>query len=154
MRGYGIVSRTCSSLQIQATTRSMPSWVASWIGRKHGHIGEWIAARIFDIELETAGNAAGYDGHFTTGALLGQTVNVKPYTRQQRILDMKSTAPLDYYLVFTGPRGAAVSSRVTLRPFCIDAAPSGSISIPPRMGPTWVSRSSTGSKLKCCTASA
>jgi hypothetical protein len=34
---------------------------------------------------------------------------------------MKSTAPLDYYLVFTGPKAAAVSSRGTLRPFCIDA---------------------------------
>ena len=31
-----------------------------------GSIGEWIAARIFDIELETAANVAGYDGHFTT----------------------------------------------------------------------------------------
>jgi hypothetical protein len=25
-------------------------------------MGEWIAARIFDIELETAANAAWYDG--------------------------------------------------------------------------------------------
>lgn len=34
---------------------------------------------------------------------------------------MKSAAPPDYYLVFTGPKSAAVSSRGTLRPFCIDA---------------------------------
>jgi hypothetical protein len=26
-----------------------------------GSVGEWIAARIFDIELETAANTAGYD---------------------------------------------------------------------------------------------
>jgi hypothetical protein len=86
-----------------------------------GHIGEWIAARVFDIELEDAANAAGYDGHFTTGELTGRTVNVETYGKREGMLDMKSTAPLDYYLVFTGPRPAAVSSRGTLRPFGIDA---------------------------------
>jgi hypothetical protein len=87
-----------------------------------GHIGEWIAARIFDIELEAAANIAGYDGHFTTGALAGQTVNVKAYGKHESSLDMKSTAPLDYYLVFTGPKPtkeAWISTRGTLRPFCI-----------------------------------
>lgn len=86
-----------------------------------GHIGEWIAARIFDIQLETAANAAGIDGHFTTGPLAAQTVNVKTYGKREGLLDMKSTAPLDYYLVFTGPKAAAASSRGALRPFCIDA---------------------------------
>jgi hypothetical protein len=42
-----------------------------------GHIGEWIAARIFDIQLETAANAAGIDG------------------KQEGLLDMRSTTPLD-----------------------------------------------------------
>jgi hypothetical protein len=86
-----------------------------------GSIGEWIAARIFDIELEAAANVAGYDGHFTTGVLAGRTVNVKAYTRHESILDINPSAPLDYYLVFTGPKGAPASSRGTLRPFCIDA---------------------------------
>lgn len=86
-----------------------------------GHLGEWIAARIFDIELETAANAAGIDGHFTTGELAGRTVNVKTYGKREGLLDMKSTAPLDYYLVLTGPKAAAVSSRGTLRPLCIDS---------------------------------
>jgi hypothetical protein len=86
-----------------------------------GHIGEWIAARIFDIALEPAANAAGYDGHFTTGRLVARTVNVKTYGKREGLLDMKSLAPLDYYLVFTGPKAAAVSSRGTLRPFRIDA---------------------------------
>lgn len=85
-----------------------------------GSIGEWIAARIFDIELENAANVAGYDGHFTTGALAGRTVNVKAYTRLEWMLDINPNAPLDHYLVFTGPKGAPVSSRGTLRPFCID----------------------------------
>jgi hypothetical protein len=86
-----------------------------------GHIGEWIAARIFEIELEEAANAAGYDGHFTTGALVGRTVNVKAYGKFESLLDINPNAPLDYYLVFTGRKAAAMSSRGTLRPFCIDA---------------------------------
>ena len=53
-----------------------------------GGIGEWIAARIFYSELEEAANAAGYDGWFTTGSLSGKTVNVKTYTRDERILDI------------------------------------------------------------------
>jgi hypothetical protein len=89
-----------------------------------GHIGEWIAARIFDIELETAANTAGYDGHFTGGAVAGQTVNVKAYGKREGMLDINPNAPLDYYLVFTGPKPtkeALISTRGTLRPFCIDA---------------------------------
>jgi hypothetical protein len=86
-----------------------------------GSIGEWIAARIFDIELETAANVAGYDGHFTTGALAGRTVNVKAYTKLEGLLDINLNAPLDCYLVLAGPKGVAASSRGTLRPFCIDA---------------------------------
>lgn len=86
-----------------------------------GSIGEWIAAQIFDINLEAAANVAGYDGHFNTGPLAGRTVNVKAYTKQEGMLDINPNAPLDYYLVFTGGKGAALSSRGTLRPFCIDA---------------------------------
>jgi hypothetical protein len=69
-----------------------------------GHIGEWIAARIFDIELETAANSAGCDGRFTTGAVAGQTVNVKAYTRYESSLDINPNAPLDYCLVFAGTK--------------------------------------------------
>ncbi|WP_102144583.1 DUF6998 domain-containing protein [Mycobacterium hubeiense] len=89
-----------------------------------GSIGEWIAARIFDVELETAANIAGYDGHFTTGALAGQTVNVKAYTKHEGMLAINPNAPLDYYLVFTGPKSTAselISTRGSLRPFCINA---------------------------------
>ncbi|HYO02790.1 MAG TPA: hypothetical protein VET27_13350 [Mycobacterium sp.] len=83
-----------------------------------GHIGEWIAARIFGIELENAANAAGYDGRFMTGdALNGRSVNVKAYTKHEAILDINLSAPLDYYLVFTGRKAAGGSSRGTLRPF-------------------------------------
>jgi len=40
-----------------------------------GNIGEWIAAKVFDIELTAAANNAAFDGHFTTGSLMGRTVN-------------------------------------------------------------------------------
>ena len=84
-----------------------------------GSIGEWIAARIFDVELETAANTAGYDGRFTAGGLAGRTVNIKAYTKYEGMLDINPNAPLDYYLVLTGAPSALASSRGTLRPFCI-----------------------------------
>ena len=52
-----------------------------------GSIGEWIASRIFDVELESAANVAGCDGHFTTGALAGRTVNVKASGRCQKLTE-------------------------------------------------------------------
>jgi hypothetical protein len=42
-----------------------------------GHLGEWIAAQVFDIELEPSAAAAGIDGRFRSGALHGRTVNIK-----------------------------------------------------------------------------
>ena len=46
---------------------------------------------------------------------------MKDYTRLEGMRDINPNAPLDAYLVLTGPKGALVSSRGTLRPFCIDA---------------------------------
>jgi hypothetical protein len=86
-----------------------------------GNIGEWIAARVFDIELTAAANNAAFDGHFTTGSLTGRTVNVKAYGRQESLLDVTKSPTLDYYLVLTGPKGALSSSPGALRPFCIES---------------------------------
>ena len=86
-----------------------------------GSIGEWIAARIFRIELETAANTAGYDGRFTTGGLADRTVNIKAYTKHEGMLDINPNAPLDYYLILTGSPSALASSRGSLRPFCIQS---------------------------------
>jgi hypothetical protein len=41
-----------------------------------GHLGEWIAAQIFDIELESSAAAAGIDGHFRSGLLQDCSVNI------------------------------------------------------------------------------
>lgn len=86
-----------------------------------GHLGEWIAAQVFDIELEASATAAGIDGRFGSGPLQGQTVNIKWYLKREGVLDTTESAALDYYLVLTGPQSAAVSSRGTTRPWCIQA---------------------------------
>jgi hypothetical protein len=87
-----------------------------------GHLGEWIAAQIFDIALEHSATTPAIDGRFRTGPLRGQTVNVKWYLKHEGVLDMTQSDALDYYLVLTGPPSAALSSRFTVRPWHIDAA--------------------------------
>jgi hypothetical protein len=97
--------------------------IAKVIGRPmtSGHLGEWIAAQVFDIALENAATAPAFDGRFRSGSLMGRTVNVKWYPKQEGILEMTESAALDFYLVLTGPRSAAVSSRSSTRPWRIDA---------------------------------
>lgn len=86
-----------------------------------GHLGEWIAAHVFDIELEPSAVAAGIDGRFRSGPLRDRTVNVKWYLKREGLLDMTESTDLDYYLVLTGPPGPAGSSRGLTRPWCIEA---------------------------------
>lgn len=86
-----------------------------------GHLGEWIASRIFDIELEGSATNTAFDGRFRVGPLQGRTVNVKWYLKEEGVLDTSSSATLDYYLVLTGPRSAAGSSRAGTRPWCVRA---------------------------------
>jgi hypothetical protein len=97
--------------------------LAQIIGRPvaSGHLGEWIAAAIFDIGLEASASAPGVDGRFRTGALAGRTVNVKWYMAHQGLLDITEFPELDYYLVLAGPLTAAGSSRGASRPWCIDS---------------------------------
>jgi hypothetical protein len=86
-----------------------------------GHLGEWIAARVFDIELGASAVAAGIDGCFRSGSLQGRTVNIKWYLKREGVLDTTEYTVLDYYLVLTGPRSPAASLRGTTRPWCIEA---------------------------------
>jgi hypothetical protein len=86
-----------------------------------GHLGEWIAAEIFDIELERSASAAGIDGRFRGGPLQGSTVNVKWYLKQEGALDMNDSGALDYYLVLAGPRSGLLTSRNSIRPWRIDS---------------------------------
>jgi hypothetical protein len=86
-----------------------------------GHLGEWIAAQIFDIELEPSASAAGIDGRFRSGGLQDRTVNIKWYLKREGLVDTTESTMLDYYLVLAGPPSAAISSRGTTRAWCIQA---------------------------------
>lgn len=86
-----------------------------------GHLGEWIACRVFDIQLESSAAARGIDGRFRNGPLRGKSVNVKWYLKREGILDVAESDELDFYLVLAGPTSPAVPSRGSTRPWTIDA---------------------------------
>src|SRR5215208_668240 len=48
-----------------------------------GHLGEWIAAQVFDIALESSAVAEGIDGRFASGAARG-THGQREVVRQAR----------------------------------------------------------------------
>ncbi len=98
--------------------------IAALIGRpaEKGHLGEFIAAEVFDIELDESAVNAGSDGVFRSGALAGQTVNVKLYGAQEGMLDVSKAPPPDFYVVLTGPKRSASSSRGMTRPLVIEHA--------------------------------
>ena len=58
------------------------SEIARIVGRsaRIGDVGEYIAARVFEIKLHDSGSAKGSDGIFMGGPFKGRTVNVKFYT--------------------------------------------------------------------------
>jgi len=87
-----------------------------------GHLGDWDASRIFDIELEPSAAAASIDGVFRFAPLRGGFVNTKWYSKREGVLDATDSERLDFYLVLTGPPSAAASSQGSTRPWRIDAA--------------------------------
>lgn len=97
--------------------------IAQIIGRPvaSGHLGEWVASQIFDIDLEESASAAGIDGRFRAGPLEGRTVNIKWYMKHQGLLDTTESVALEYYLILTGPSSPAGSSRGSMRPWCIQS---------------------------------
>jgi hypothetical protein len=118
------VDETLAEVAILLRARNnIDAKLANIIGRPvvSGHLGEWIAARMFDIELEESAARRGIDGHFRSGPLAGRTVNVKWYLKHQGLHDM-SKHPLDYYLVLTGPPAPAASSRGMSWPWCVQSA--------------------------------
>ncbi|WP_459093147.1 hypothetical protein [Homoserinimonas sp. A520] len=109
--------------ELLSRRNAIDAQIASVIGRPmtSGHLGEWVASRVFDIELEKAANAKGIDGRFRSGPLAGQTVNLKWYLKREGILDMTPSALPDYYLVLSGPISTRGSSSAVERPWRIDA---------------------------------
>jgi hypothetical protein len=106
-----------------ARRNEIDAQIARVVGRPPiaGHPGEWIASRIFDIELKGSATTRAIDGCFRSGPLAGETVNVKWYGKLEGALDMTPEVALDHYLVLAGPRAAAVSSRGGLRPLVIES---------------------------------
>lgn len=88
-----------------------------------GHVGEFIASEIFDIQLFPTKTVKRTDGVFRIGQLRGKSVNIKFYPKREGILDLPTSAPNppppDYYLVMTGPKG--VRNKKEPRPWVIDA---------------------------------
>lgn len=85
-----------------------------------GHLGEYIAAGVFGITLVDSASHKSIDGYFTAGPLAGRSVNVKWYARQEGLLDITPDSLPDFYLVMTGPKTAATSSRGKTRPWTIE----------------------------------
>ncbi|MGB2567114.1 DUF6998 domain-containing protein [Micromonospora citrea] len=79
--------------------------IARLTGRsaRQGDIGEFVAARVFDIALAATANQAGHDGTFRSGPHAGRTVNVKTYGDAYAGIDI-SPHPCEFYLVLSGPR--------------------------------------------------
>ena len=95
--------------------------IAALIGRPaiRGHVGEWIAREIFRVALEESAVHEGFDGRFSDGPLAGKTVNVKWYGKREGVLDINPDGVPDYYLVMTGPKSVAMTSRGQTRPLVI-----------------------------------
>lgn len=100
---------------------SIDDEIASLVGRPAlpGHVGEYIAQELFGIKLHDRATTAGSDGRFVSGSLANRSVNVKWYGKHEGLLDLSLRSTPDYYLVFAGPKGAAVSSRGARRPWLI-----------------------------------
>ena len=84
-----------------------------------GYIWEWIAQEIFRVKLEQPANRKDFDGRFTDGPLAGETVNVKWYGKRDGLLDINPAGVPDNYLVLTGPKAGAMTSRGQTRPLVI-----------------------------------
>ena len=54
-----------------------------------GHIGEYIAAKVFRIALAPSASEKGYDGRFEDGPPQGRTVNIKWYAKREGVLDIE-----------------------------------------------------------------
>ncbi len=97
--------------------------IAAAIGRPAhaGHIGRFVSAAIFDIQLNESATHHGSSGHFASGPLVGRSVSIRKYSLDQGILDVRPDALPDFFLVLTGARAGAASSRGTTQPWTIES---------------------------------
>jgi len=85
-----------------------------------GHIGEFIASKVFDIRLELSAAHKAWDGRFTSGSLAGRTVDIKFYGKQEGLLAISQDEQPDYFLILAGPLAAAASSKGSTRPMTVE----------------------------------
>ena len=118
----GLVDELASLAEMLRKRDEIDRSIAALIGRpaERGHLGEYIASRLFGIRLAESATHPALDGWFVGGALDGSSVNIKWYGADEGILDLREPGTVDYYLVITGPRRGPGSSRRTTRPFVID----------------------------------
>lgn len=88
-----------------------------------GHFGEFVAARIFDIELHDDAAHPGSDGVLRYEKLNGTSVNIKFTTKHDGLLNMNEEEEIwpDYYLVMTGPKENPEPSHGEDRPWVIES---------------------------------
>jgi hypothetical protein len=81
-----------------------------------GDLGEWLAAAVFEHRARGI-----HSGRVRWPVpLAGSSVNVKWYLKQEGMVDIASPGP-DVYLLLTGPRAVAGSSRGQVRPWCVES---------------------------------
>ncbi len=97
---------------------SIDEEIGAIIGRPAltGHIGEYIASQIFDIDLSESASEKSIDGHFRSGNLSSKSVNIKYYTVKGGILDITPESLPDYYLVVEGKSDTPKSSKNKVYP--------------------------------------
>ena len=128
-RGVKEVSEETMDAKIQELAtligkrNAVASRITAVVGRPAliGHVGEYIASRVFDIQLEQSAVSKGIDGVFGSGVLVGRTVNIKFYAKRENLLDIRPDAVADHYLVMTGPKASTTTSRGEVRPWHIDS---------------------------------
>lgn len=108
--------------ELVRTRNAVEREIAAIVGRPAlvGHVGEFIASRVFGIALEASAAQRAIDGHFREGGLAGLSVNIKWYTRREGMLDLRPDALPDFFLVLAGPKTEPASSRGTVRPWVIE----------------------------------
>ena len=97
---------------------SIDEEIGAIIGRPAltGHIGEYIASQVFNIELSDSASEKSIDGYFRSGNLIGRSVNIKYYTVKGSILDITPDSLPDYYLVIEGKSDTPTSSKDKVYP--------------------------------------
>lgn len=122
VRKGGAVDSLSILAKLLAKRNVIDEQISRVIGRPAttGHIGEFIAALIFDIELFESANNRAADGIFRSGPFRGKSVDVKFYGKQEGLLAVQQVLQPDYFLVLAGPRGPATSSRGSSRLLVID----------------------------------